>query len=1017
MKEFIKKSFLILLILSVFCTSFVFAKEDVSYQYNNENIETVGKTENSEKNEEEKSVPTTEFIIEDNKDEKSLDKDTRIPNMNSGIATIAEGITSVDSNFTTKTLSDGTLSITGYKGDVDILKIPSQINNKNVTEIAAQAFYNMTTLDKVVIPATVKTIGDYAFYYSHNLNDVTLNSGLITIGNSAFRYTSIYSITIPNTVKTIGTYAFYDCFLSNTLTIPDSVETIGNCAFADNYGLTKISLGKNLSSLGTNVFYENPKIESYSVNSENKNFSVENDVLFNKNKSELILYPSAKADTTYQIPSSVKKIKETAFYGNKKITEITMPDNLTEIETGAFVNCTSLKKVTLNKNLKSIPDYAFNNTGIEDINIPASVTSLNSIAFIGTATLKNINIDPNNSVYKSDNGIVFSKDGTKLLMYPRGKTDASYAIPDTVKSIGESAFIDANVTSVTIPNGVTSLGDWCFSRSKLTSIVLPSSITSMGNGSFVECKDMVSAKIDANVKVLPYESFFKCEKLKEVTFNNNIEEISNLAFALCTSLESITLPESLKRIEYGFEKCSGIKSVVIPAGVEHISESSFDESTNIDISKTKLKKLDNGAYAIIYDVYLTGTFYYDKAKEVFDQLNQYRQEKGLSTLTLDQDLFAAAMERAKETGLYFDHGRPNGTMCYTACSKMDAENIAAGSSTSTGAMNQWKNSPGHNSNMLNASWKSVGIGCYCTNGVYYWVQCFSSEAGNSQNVIPNNKTEKQKIQTLDDKIDFYYRDSKDISLFEGETTNLGNIYTVNTGWELVITLLEKESMQYTSSNTSVATVDNNGKITAVGKGKTVIKASIGSKSLDINLTVNKNIPDYGKKVITAIEKEGTNYTMNVLMSSNNPSNGNANILTRKKVVELLQAKCKQNGIVSKIYKTDGRTEITKDTEQVGTGYKVKLSDGNELTVVMYGDVNEDGMIDTSDTVYIAEYNVRRRTLDKYQIKAAKLTDDSENVDTNDTVRVAYYNVNNLKTDKTGKAILDMQLYPEDYLGE
>ncbi len=182
-----------------------------------------------------------------------------------------------------------------------------------------------------------------------------------------------------------------------------------------------------------------------------------------------------------------------------------------------------------------------------------------------------------------------------------------------------------------------------------------------------------------------------------------------------------------------------------------------------------------------------------------------------------------------------------------------------------------------------------------------------------------------------------------------------------------------------------------------------------------NANAATNVPEYGEKLMTAIEKSITDdaYTMAVLLPSSNPLNNTNNALTKSKVVDLLEAKYKK-GIVSKIYKTDKTTEVSAYEEKVGTGYVVELTTGRKLTVVLYGDVNSDGLVDTKDAVAIAKHNVGSEKLTGYSAEAAKLTSGNTAINTSDTTRVAYYNVNGLGTDKAGKALLDMKLYPEDY---
>lgn len=119
-----------------------------------------------------------------------------------------------------------------------------------------------------------------------------------------------------------------------------------------------------------------------------------------------------------------------------------------------------------------------------------------------------------------------------------------------------------------------------------------------------------------------------------------------------------------------------------------------------------------------------GTCEYDKAYEVLELVNKEREKAGLSKLVMDKELLEAAMVRAAEIVVLFDHNRPNGSECFTACDKMYGENIAMGQGTADYVMECWMNSSGHKANILQSAYKSIGIGCFYKNGRRYWVQCF-----------------------------------------------------------------------------------------------------------------------------------------------------------------------------------------------------------------------------------------------------------------------------------------------------
>lgn len=135
---------------------------------------------------------------------------------------------------------------------------------------------------------------------------------------------------------------------------------------------------------------------------------------------------------------------------------------------------------------------------------------------------------------------------------------------------------------------------------------------------------------------------------------------------------------------------------------------------------------------------------------------------------MDTSLLETAMQRAAEISILFEHTRTDSTSCFTANSKMDAENIAAGSSTATRVMNQWMNSAGHKSNILNSSMQSIGIGCFNINGTYYWVQCFGRSTAQVPASKPANKTEARAVDVMDQYITLNVA-SSDISTQVGQT--------------------------------------------------------------------------------------------------------------------------------------------------------------------------------------------------------------------------------------------------------
>lgn len=120
------------------------------------------------------------------------------------------------------------------------------------------------------------------------------------------------------------------------------------------------------------------------------------------------------------------------------------------------------------------------------------------------------------------------------------------------------------------------------------------------------------------------------------------------------------------------------------------------------------------------------------SEEVVRLVNQERAKAGLSALTVQTQVQAAADVRAKEQTISFSHTRPDGTSFFSALTEQGVsyrgagENIAWGQQTPEQVMNAWMNSSGHRANILNKNFTTIGVGCYQdANGTYYWTQLFT----------------------------------------------------------------------------------------------------------------------------------------------------------------------------------------------------------------------------------------------------------------------------------------------------
>ncbi len=283
----------------------------------------------------------------------------------------------------------GTRFTSGYltyevtaKGEVEVYRcddsainvnVPTYVYYNNYTYIVNgicnYAFRYCEDITAITLSGSITSIGDYAFSYCTNITSITIPNGVTSIGESAFEYctnlikikipdsvisigdeiffncTSITSITLSNGITDIGKYAFFRCTSLKNITIPNSVKKIDLHAFDGCESLTSIMIPDSVTSIGRYVFDGCKSLTTIKVNSNNKYYSSENGVLFNKDKSQLIFFPKDNPSKEYTIPDSVKIISDYAFYGCLNLKSIMLSDRIISIGESAFYDCTNLTDV------------------------------------------------------------------------------------------------------------------------------------------------------------------------------------------------------------------------------------------------------------------------------------------------------------------------------------------------------------------------------------------------------------------------------------------------------------------------------------------------------------------------------------------------------------------------------------------------------------------------------------------------------------------------------------------------
>lgn len=428
-------------------------------------------------------------------------------------------------------------------------------------------------------------------------------------------------------------------------------------------------------------------------------------------------------------------------------------------------------------------------------------------------------------------------------------------LPSSLRTIGAYVFQNSAIKEVNIPKGVKTLGYACFSNcSQLSKVSLSTSITDLGEYTFEYCTSLKEIIIPNQIKYIRKRCFSDCSSLQKITFPSSLIEIKEYAFHKNSSLKSITLPSKLKTInKYAFSEC-GLTSVVIPKSVTFIEYESFDKNVKLK-PKEMLYRLRNGSYVEGMNVPVYVQDDYKKAFEVLDTVNKERKKKKLKPLDMDKDLLKAAMLRAHEISLKFSHTRPSGEYCGAVSKKLMGENIAAGQNTSKFVMNVWMNSPGHRSNILDKSYKNVGIGVTKVNGVYYWVQCFGITNASKVNEASYKNTKTYKTNVVITKLSEAAKPKAKLgkSTLGLKSKTTASMYFFN-GYRNIT--MKSSLTKYSSSNSKIASINSSGTITAKKTGKVTITMSLKASP---KVKVTKTLYIAPAKVTISSVKSGKKY--------------------------------------------------------------------------------------------------------------------------------------------------------------
>ena len=477
-----------------------------------------------------------------------------------------------------------------------------------VIRIVQRAMLMNQYLENLVIPNTVE-IDRGGIENLPNLKTVTVEAGAASIGGFGGCW-QLETVVLPDTIKVIGEEAFSSCQNITSIDLPDQLEIIEQNAFSYS-GLEDLHIPASVREIGSGAFTSCEELLEITVDGSNAYYEADADgVLFTKDKETLLLYPPGKSGSHYSVPEGVTTISSGAF-DSAMLTSIELPDSLEIIEGRAFNECQ-----------------------ITTIHLPEYVHQVDANAFYGCFDLQSITVDGDNDEFKDDEVALFTKDGFDLVAYPIGNSDpytvpdgverirpgafASAALsvvtlPDSLLEIGWDAFASSSLTGITIPKNVASIGECAFAYSSLESVTFaePAFVDEIGYGAFMGTP-LTSVSIPSSVTIIGEDAFAWCEQLAYIDVdaaNENYKSENGVLFtddgktllqfppakgmsgyrassaekSYAKASASYTIPNAVENISSSSFASCGLTSITIPASVHTIESNAF--ANNKDLSK------------------------------------------------------------------------------------------------------------------------------------------------------------------------------------------------------------------------------------------------------------------------------------------------------------------------------------------------------------------------------------------------------------------------------------------------
>lgn len=415
-------------------------------------------------------------------------------------------------------IDNGEISIIGFLNNSNIIVIPSHIHGIPVTKIENNVFAGSTTLLSVTIPETMMYIGESAFSGCTSLTNVTI---------------------LATNLKSIGKNAFYNCTALTTLELT-SAETIGENAFYNCSALTRLNIPENVTKIENNAFYGTTRLVEIIFNATAlQDLAEQNGAFYRAGYSA--------SGITFTIGQGVTRIPANLFYSNNTISNNARIISIIFAENAV---CTDIGAKAF-----------YNVSGYSELFLPSSVQNVGALAFRGSTLLTQILVSENNEHYQSIEGVLYSKDGTTIVLSPEGN-NKDIVISETVTTILDYAF---------------------YNNIKVTGIYLNANLSDFASS------HGIFYNLGNNLTGIPLVVGANVTRIPANIMRGQYTKISSLTFEAGSALTSIG--------EYAFNGNTSLESIVLPAELQTIGVSAFSGTSllkTIQYRSTALQPFTSG---------------------------------------------------------------------------------------------------------------------------------------------------------------------------------------------------------------------------------------------------------------------------------------------------------------------------------------------------------------------------------------------------------------------------------------